>query len=145
MNSWLRSACYPRRTFYPLSDGPSIQNHRITKACFRTCSSCRTRSQPHLCLCTRRLISKQPECSFARLRYNLGGDRPSQTTRLTMSPPRVTGIGENHKTRRVVAHRWLPQAQEPEIKASHLSCAASAIVHSEGIVKVHGVFPSRCG
>ena len=82
-----------RRTFYPLSDGPSIQNHRITKACFRTCSSCRTRSQPHLCLCTRRLISKQPECSFARLRYNLGGDRPSQTTRLTMSPPRVTGIG----------------------------------------------------
>src|SRR5262245_46121629 len=24
------SACYPRRTFYPLSDGPSIQNHRIT-------------------------------------------------------------------------------------------------------------------
>ena len=25
------SACYPRRTFYPLSDGPSIQNHRITK------------------------------------------------------------------------------------------------------------------
>ena len=93
MNSWLRSACYPRRTFYPLSDGPSIQNHRITKACFRTCSSCWTRSQPHLCLCTRRLISKQPECSFARLRYNLGGDRPSQTTRLTMSLSRITGIG----------------------------------------------------
>ena len=31
MNSWALSACYPRRTFYPLSDGPSIQNHRITK------------------------------------------------------------------------------------------------------------------
>ena len=42
--SWLRSACYPRRTFYPLSDGPSIQNHRITKACFRICSTCRSRS-----------------------------------------------------------------------------------------------------
>ena len=25
-----RSACYPRSTFYPLSDGPSIRNHRIT-------------------------------------------------------------------------------------------------------------------
>src|SRR5579872_2121546 len=37
MNSWGRSACYPRRTFYPLSDGPSIQNHRITMSCFRTC------------------------------------------------------------------------------------------------------------
>ena len=85
MNSWLRSACYPRRTFYPLSDGPSMQNHRITKACFRTCSTCWSRSQPGLCLCTRRLISKQPEPSIARLRYSLGGDRPSQTTRLTMS------------------------------------------------------------
>src|SRR6185312_11484644 len=41
--------------------------------------------------------------------------------------------------------RWLLQAQEPGFKASHLSCAASAIVHSKGIVKVHGVFPSRCG
>ncbi len=25
---WAVSACYPRSTFYPLSDGPSIQNHR---------------------------------------------------------------------------------------------------------------------
>jgi hypothetical protein len=93
MNSWLRSACYPRRTFYPLSDGPSMQNHRITKAYFRTCSSCRTHSQPRLYFCIRRLISKQPERSFARLRYNLGGDRPSQTTRLTMSLSRITGVG----------------------------------------------------
>src|SRR5437868_4140834 len=60
MNSWLRSAWYPRRTFYSFSDGRSMPNHRITKAHFR-------------------------------------------------------------------------------------SCAASAIVHSKGIVKVHGVFPSSCG
>src|SRR3954453_18539140 len=85
MNSWLRSACYRRRTFYPLSDGPSIQNHRITKSCFRTCLTCRSRSQPGLCLCTRRRISKPPEPSFERLRYILGGDRPSQTTRLPLS------------------------------------------------------------
>ena len=85
VNSWPGSACYPRRTFYPLSDGPSIQNHRITKSCFRTCSTCRSRSQAPLCLCTRRLISKQPERSFERLRYILGGDRPSQTTRLAVS------------------------------------------------------------
>ena len=31
LSDWDVSACYPRRTFYPLSDGPSIQNHRITK------------------------------------------------------------------------------------------------------------------
>ena len=87
MNSWLRSACYPRRTFYPLSDGPSIQNHRITRPWFSTCSTCLSRSQPRLCPYTRRLISKQPERSFGRLRYNLGGDRPSQTTRLAVSLP----------------------------------------------------------
>ena len=32
MSSWVRSACYPQSTFYPLSDGPSIQNRRITLA-----------------------------------------------------------------------------------------------------------------
>ena len=45
----------------------------------------------------------------------------------------------------MVSHRWLLQAREPGIKASHLSCAARAIVHGKGIVKVHGVFPSSCG
>src|SRR5438876_10716627 len=39
------------------------------------------------------LISKQPEPSFARLRYRLGGDRPSQTTRLPLSLSRITGVG----------------------------------------------------
>ena len=85
MDSWESSACYPRRTFYPLSDGPSIQNHRITKSCFRTCSTCLSRSQASLCLYTLWLISKQPERTFARLRYSLGGDRPSQTAHLAMS------------------------------------------------------------
>ena len=50
---------------YPLSDGPSTRNHRITKAWLPTCSSCRTRSQARFCLCTLRLISKQPERTFA--------------------------------------------------------------------------------
>ncbi len=36
MNSWAVSACYPRSTLLSLSDGPSIQNHRITKTYFRT-------------------------------------------------------------------------------------------------------------
>src|SRR2546421_6283880 len=52
MNSWEESACYPQSTFYPLSDGPSIQNHRITMTCFRTCSTCQSRSQAPLCHCT---------------------------------------------------------------------------------------------
>src|SRR5215203_2174670 len=93
VNSWGRSACYPRSTFYPLSDGPSIWSHRITMTYFRTCSSRRTRSQAPLCHYTRRLVSNQAEGTFARLRYSLGGDRPSQTTHQTVSPTRLTGVG----------------------------------------------------
>ncbi len=79
-----------RRTFYPLSDGPSTQNHRITMANFRFCSTCQSRSQAGLCHCTRRLISDQPEPTIARLRYHLGGDRPSQTACHTLSWNRIT-------------------------------------------------------
>jgi hypothetical protein len=35
MSSWGRSACYPRSTFYPLSDTLSMQWYRITLADFR--------------------------------------------------------------------------------------------------------------
>ena len=52
---------------------------------FRLCSSCRSRSQAGLCHCTRQLISDQPEPTIARLRYSLGGDRPSQTAYHTLS------------------------------------------------------------
>ena len=74
-----------------MSDGPSTRNHRITKTCFRTCSKCLSRSQAPLCLYTLRLVSNQPEGTFVRLRYCLGGDRPSQTTRQTVSPLPVQG------------------------------------------------------
>ena len=89
MDSWERSACYPRRTFYPLSDGPSTQNHRITMTDFRLCSTCQSRSQAGLCHCTLRTISDRSEPTFARLRYSLGGDRPSQTTHHTGSRTRL--------------------------------------------------------
>jgi len=86
MDSWEVSACYPRGSFYPLSDGPSIRNHRITNSYFRTCSTRQSRSQAPLCVCTLRLISIQPEGTFERLRYSFGGDRPSQTAHLALSP-----------------------------------------------------------
>ena len=85
VNSWARSACYPQGSFYPLSDGPSIRHRRITNPDFRPCSTCRSRSQAPFCICTRRLISNQSEGTFGRLRYSLGGDRPSQTAHLTLS------------------------------------------------------------
>ena len=79
VNYWVVSACYPRGNFYPLSDDHSILNRLITKSCFRICLTCRSRSQAPLCYYTLRLISDQPEGTFERLRYFLGGDRPSQT------------------------------------------------------------------
>src|ERR1700739_2938204 len=91
--AWEVYACYPRSTFYPLSDGTSTSYRRITKADFRPCSSCRSRSQAPLCLCALRTISNRAEGTFARLHYILGGDRPSQTTHQSLFPPRITAAG----------------------------------------------------
>ena len=93
VNSWGVSACYPRGSFYPLSDGPSTRNHRITKPDFRPCPTCMSRSQAPFCLCTLRAISDRAEGTFGRLRYSLGGDRPSQTAHLTLSQHRFTVHG----------------------------------------------------
>lgn len=76
-----RSACYPRGNFYPLIDGPSTRYHRFTKPEFPPCSTCLSRSQATLYLCALQTISNRLEVTFGRLRYILGGDRPSQTTR----------------------------------------------------------------
>jgi hypothetical protein len=66
---------------------------------FRPCSACRPHSQAPLYQYAQWLISIQPEGTFGRLRYSLGGDRPSQTTHQTLSlyyrlggRPRKSGI-----------------------------------------------------
>ena len=85
-NSWAALACYPRGSFYPISHGPSTRCRRITLPGFRPCSACRPHSQAPFCQCTHRTISIRPEGTLGRLRYSLGGDRPSQTTRLAWFP-----------------------------------------------------------
>ena len=97
VNSWIRSACYPQGSFYPLSDGLSTKNRRITKPDFRPCSTCLSRSQAPLCLCTRCMISNHAEGTLGRLRYILGGDRPSQTACLTLSSEPVRSELEQPK------------------------------------------------
>ena len=37
------------------------------------------------------MVSGHAEQTFERLRYSFGGDRPSQTARLTMSPDLIQG------------------------------------------------------
>src|SRR3546814_762913 len=115
MSSWESSACYPRRTFYPLSDGPSTRDHRITMTDFRLCSACRPRSQAGLCHCTLQLISDQPEPTIARLRYSLGGDRPSQTTHHAGSRTPVQGPRLDTKKRKGGISRMPPPELAPRL------------------------------
>ena len=116
VDSWGRSACYPRRTFYPLSDGPSTRDHRITMADFRLCSSRHSRSQAGLCHCTQQLISDQLEPTIARLRYSLGGDRRSQTThhagsRIPVQGPRLDIREQKGGISRLPPHWLAPMLQ----------------------------------
>ena len=91
VNSWGRSACYPQGSFYPLSDGISTHYRLITNSYFRICLTCWSRSQVGFCVYTHCAISVRAEPTFERLRYSFGGDRPSQTARLTLSPNRIHG------------------------------------------------------
>ena len=43
--------------------------------------------------CALRTIADRAEGTFELLRYLLGGNRPSQTDPLTLSPSRITGPG----------------------------------------------------
>ena len=97
MDARERSACYPRGTFYPLSYDPSTRDRRITRAHFRDCSTCQSRSKAGLCSYTRHTVSNRAEPTFALLRYFLGGDRPSQTAQQTLSPALIqgSGLGQN--------------------------------------------------
>ena len=60
-----------------------------------------------------RAISDRAEETFVRLRYSLGGDRPSQTAHLTMSPDQIHGHRlefQHHKggIPRVTPHKLTP-------------------------------------
>jgi hypothetical protein len=49
--------------------------------------------KPTIYHCARRMIADHAEWTFELLRYNLGGNRPSQTDPLTWSPTRIHGPG----------------------------------------------------
>src|SRR3954452_5611096 len=77
--------------------------------CFRTCSTCQSRSQAPLCHCALRTISNRAEGTFVRLRYILGGDRPSQTTHLTLFTARIHGAVLEAQTTKGGISRVAPQ------------------------------------
>ena len=145
MSSWESSACYPRRTFYPLSDGPSTRDHRITMTDFRLCLSRRSCSQAGLCHCTQQPISDRSEPTIARLRYSLGGDRPSQTAHHTRSRTQCWVAVRHQDHKGWYFTLWLHPSWRLGFKASHLFYTIVFHCHSEAAVKVHGVFPSNRG
>jgi hypothetical protein len=92
-----------------------------------------------------RVMSIHPEGTFGRLRYPLGGDRPSQTTRLALSGCRFTASHETQHTTRVVFHRCLPCGHNRRFSGSHLCYARAASSQGQVVVKLHGVFLSCRG
>ena len=62
------------------------------KSDFRPCSTCMSCNQALFCLYTLRTISDRTERTFERLRYSLGGDRPSQTAHLMVSQDLIQGL-----------------------------------------------------
>jgi hypothetical protein len=92
-----------------------------------------------------RVMSIHPERTFERLRYSLGGDRPSQTTRLALSSVQIMVHYEKQHTARVVFHCCLPHPHKDEFSGSHLCYANTASFPGQGVVKLHGVFLSCRG
>ena len=83
-----------------MSYGPSTRSHRITRSDFRPCSRCLSRSQASLCPYTQRTVTVRAELTFERLRYILGGNRPSQTAHLPLSASPFQGMAlesQQHK------------------------------------------------
>ena len=91
MDAWALSACYPQSTFYPLSNDDSTFHRWITRPCFRNCSTCLSYSKAHFYPYALHTIANRAECTFVLLRYNFGGNRPSQTDPLTRSRIQIHG------------------------------------------------------
>ena len=93
-----------------------------------------------------RVVSIHPEGTVGRLRYLLGGDRPSQTTPLALSLCQLHGS----QIRRQSAQEWyftcrLQHAHKRAFSGSHLSYADAAARPDQAVVKLHGVFLSCRG
>ena len=98
VDSWARSACYPRSTFYPLSDGHSTLCRRITRTDFRLCSACGPRSQARLYSCALRAIADRPEPTL-RAPPLLFGRRPPQSNYppgTVRAPDHGRALGSRH-------------------------------------------------
>ena len=141
MSSWEGSACYPRSTFYPLSDGPSMRNRRITMLQFPACAACRPPSQAPFCHYTLRTVTDRPEGTFRSLRYAFGGDHPSQTTHQAMSSCQELELKQTKGRISTAAPQTLACLLQSLRPILHIACPNSMLSYSKGS---RGLFvPSR--
>ena len=136
MNARVGSACYPRGNFYPISSGPPMWPRRITKSCFRTCSTCLSCSQAPIYLYAYSTISIGAKGTLELLRYLLAGNRPSQTTNQALSSYRITVHSETCNKEKEVFHRCF-------LRSSLLHYIVFITHQCQVIVKLHGVFLSN--
>ena len=144
VDSWGRSACYPRSTFCPLSDGRPTPGRRITRAWFPTCSARVPRSQARLCPCTHQGGCRPPRADLARASVTLWEATAPVKLPTWHGPPRCT---------RALGRRGggggIPRAAPPGLAPRDLRLPpilyAPALRQCQAAVKVHGVFPSLRG
>ena len=113
VDSWGRSACYPRSTFYPLSDGHSTLGRRITRTDFRPCSACLPRSQARLCSCALRTVADRPERTLRAPPLHFGRRPPQSNCPPGTVPEPVDGLGLGRRSREGSIPRAAPRGLAP--------------------------------
>ena len=63
------------------------------------------------------MVSNHPEGTFERLRYSLGGDRPSQTVQLTLSDSRLTALSLEPQQLKGGIPRATPLVPKPKLQS----------------------------
>ena len=146
VNSWARSACYPRGSFYPLSHTPSTRKCGITKPDFRPCLARLPRSQALFCLYT--LSGWFPFTLREPLSASVTLWEATAPVKLPLWPCLPAGSRSRHETQtkcKVVFHACLPHPHKDEFSGSHLCYARIASSQDQVVVKLHGVFLSCRG
>ena len=94
------------------------------------------------------MISKHAKPTLKLLRYNLGGDRPSQTAHLTVSPSRFHGLGLDLKWHKGGISPLTPRSPKrtdlrlpPMLRIRHLGSLSGYSKGSWGL----SVLPRDCG
>ena len=146
VDSWARSACYPRSTFYPLSDGVPRRAAGSLEPAFAPARHVRLAVKPASTLA---LSGRLPTVLSGALRAPplLFGRRPPQSNYPpgTVRAPSDDGraLGSRHGEGSIP--RAPPRGLRPGFAGSCLSSTRRTRCQCQAAVKVHGVFPSFRG